>query len=1344
MTMPPEVQQSPVDGKEKQAWKNKKKKKNKKQGQGQGQGQEGEEVQAQGQSPSPTNSQKKGQVNGMVHHASSNGGKAQIALSPTSAPSPVASASPSSTPTPAPPTEPIVNSVDAPLSKSAAKRQRKAAKIATAKQGQAHSNGASDHEQQSAQQKNGVQPSARPISAPAAADHVKPSKQQQQPPKGSTSNSQPQASKERKEMENKPTPQTARPATSAVSASQSVASTSSTTSPAPSIPSIRLSQSTLPMSSCASVRPAFASHSLQTANAYVDMLVNWLRDAAGLSPDRLHHHHSHSHAINKCYVVEMSAGLNHGKFAYQFMMQLSERVRELPMAGEMDSVDPNVRSSPAALLAPLSSHFTYVLTDPDQSRLDNLRLHPQLQALMEMGLMDVARLDPTNPRAFVIAAPAALAAGAQQQIGVELHLQHSGTLLTRLDATTPLLCICNEQMTLGQPAVTSTAAPRARKGVKGGLHATVGSCPWKFDGFAFEQSSSGDAAKDTLTEWLVHVEPHEQHVYPNVEWQQKSIADPSTYYSTPEFNRVLQRAVQRLKQVQLPHVAVNPSFPAQPVFVDSLPPRSTSSNSSTPSSQTFTLPITAFELLRSLRAFARGPLLLLMADRAFTELVTLPAQKPSVGFMRKGLHTAPHPMPPNVPNMHSLTWLAEEMGGYALTQQNRSVSTLKLVAVGFTAAPDASNDDNDDTDDVILPVPALTTSPSKSLLKSPSDSSTPNSGDLAKKHVQFCGLSFREQKLLRKAEKARRQERLAVAQKLAAERSSGRPRFMQAPVQLRSAFHRHFCISSAFDLSNVVSLCLPSVSISENVAAAADARLLQSGLSLLALAQHDPEIWLKLKAIFSAPVPKQKGSNKQQKQETKANDAAATSTSTSSSESVTSTAPTYFLSSPMEHDLFLALTRVWRNFFALPSDIYGTLSGQQNVDLAFELGSFYCIRRRFRTAIAYYMRSLAWFGRHAVTLFNLALCHIHLREYDAARALMKESLQLDPHGTQAQEWMKWLDCQSSTTSAATSASAMDMLDVDKIDAFTETPGELEDDEERQSQQPHQQQQQKVQDAQRHQEQTQAVNASHSVSAIATDAATDNANSNGSVAIAAQPAQPPAEQQQKQLPRKQPFWEKRKQLKEARKAAAAAASTSSGPAHTGSSTVAASPSTSTQPSSASAQVSVPSTVSSTVGPKMKQYLQANAPGKESWAEAEDDDDDTGMATVTSRLINGKHDQAQQPNGQVSKPSKRKHKARNNDKQHAGVVDGPNPSSASAAGAASPSSSPSSSTLPSRPAHPPHPSSSSSLPSTTPRQNQPNTNSHPTHNTQQHQHQHSTNGKQQQQKQNRKHQHKASKQ
>ncbi len=85
-------------------------------------------------------------------------------------------------------------------------------------------------------------------------------------------------------------------------------------------------------------------------------------------------------------------------------------------------------------------------------------------------------------------------------------------------------------------------------------------------------------------------------------------------------------------------------------------------------------------------------------------------------------------------------------------------------------------------------------------------------------------------------------------------------------------------------------------------------------------------------------------------------------------------------------DLFQVVELVWDQYFHLGEE----------PDLAFQIGALLHGMEYYPEAATYFMRSLELYGPDAHTLFNLGVCHYHLRHLADALACAEATLALDP------------------------------------------------------------------------------------------------------------------------------------------------------------------------------------------------------------------------------------------------------------------------------------------------------------------------------------------------------------
>jgi tetratricopeptide (TPR) repeat protein len=89
-----------------------------------------------------------------------------------------------------------------------------------------------------------------------------------------------------------------------------------------------------------------------------------------------------------------------------------------------------------------------------------------------------------------------------------------------------------------------------------------------------------------------------------------------------------------------------------------------------------------------------------------------------------------------------------------------------------------------------------------------------------------------------------------------------------------------------------------------------------------------------------------------------------------------------------------ALQRVWALHFPLAD----------GKDVAFEMGFVYYAMRRYREAMGFYRRSVAMYGEHHVTLFNMGLCQYQQGRLDEALVMFERSLVREPGYAPARDW----------------------------------------------------------------------------------------------------------------------------------------------------------------------------------------------------------------------------------------------------------------------------------------------------------------------------------------------------
>jgi tetratricopeptide (TPR) repeat protein len=67
-----------------------------------------------------------------------------------------------------------------------------------------------------------------------------------------------------------------------------------------------------------------------------------------------------------------------------------------------------------------------------------------------------------------------------------------------------------------------------------------------------------------------------------------------------------------------------------------------------------------------------------------------------------------------------------------------------------------------------------------------------------------------------------------------------------------------------------------------------------------------------------------------------------------------------------------------------------------STELAYPIGVLLAQAERFDAAVWFFDESMRRSGRRAATLFNVALCHLHLEDPDVALTVLEEAIELDP------------------------------------------------------------------------------------------------------------------------------------------------------------------------------------------------------------------------------------------------------------------------------------------------------------------------------------------------------------
>ena len=97
----------------------------------------------------------------------------------------------------------------------------------------------------------------------------------------------------------------------------------------------------------------------------------------------------------------------------------------------------------------------------------------------------------------------------------------------------------------------------------------------------------------------------------------------------------------------------------------------------------------------------------------------------------------------------------------------------------------------------------------------------------------------------------------------------------------------------------------------------------------------------------------------------------------------------------LKRELRIAMSQVWELFYPIGD----------TMDLPFVLGRILYRLEHFRESLLLYRESLRLFGEDAMTHYNIALCHHHLREREAALEHLERSLAIDPNNSHARSWL---------------------------------------------------------------------------------------------------------------------------------------------------------------------------------------------------------------------------------------------------------------------------------------------------------------------------------------------------
>ncbi|MDJ1184709.1 SAM-dependent methyltransferase [Roseofilum casamattae] len=92
-------------------------------------------------------------------------------------------------------------------------------------------------------------------------------------------------------------------------------------------------------------------------------------------------------------------------------------------------------------------------------------------------------------------------------------------------------------------------------------------------------------------------------------------------------------------------------------------------------------------------------------------------------------------------------------------------------------------------------------------------------------------------------------------------------------------------------------------------------------------------------------------------------------------------------------EIFATVEQIWNNYFPI----------QEKRDLAFLLGAVLYTIGYFSDALEYFQRSQQLYGEYPATLYNIAMCHYGLHQFDLALDYLEKTLTLDPDFAVARE-----------------------------------------------------------------------------------------------------------------------------------------------------------------------------------------------------------------------------------------------------------------------------------------------------------------------------------------------------
>lgn len=88
----------------------------------------------------------------------------------------------------------------------------------------------------------------------------------------------------------------------------------------------------------------------------------------------------------------------------------------------------------------------------------------------------------------------------------------------------------------------------------------------------------------------------------------------------------------------------------------------------------------------------------------------------------------------------------------------------------------------------------------------------------------------------------------------------------------------------------------------------------------------------------------------------------------------------------LKEDLYYAMLKLWEMYFYIGEEY----------DMPFSIGGVLYGLERFKESLVFFQHSIQFYGKHASTLCNIAMCWYSLDDYETALDFVKQSLELDP------------------------------------------------------------------------------------------------------------------------------------------------------------------------------------------------------------------------------------------------------------------------------------------------------------------------------------------------------------